>query len=92
MFTRADASVNTHDLLPRSFKSVVVSPQVHRARGIQGKPVRHKYRGHPLCTGQEQDVRGGRAARGRRHGTTTTIKTHRTSVSCCVTQTLQAAE
>lgn len=38
-------------LFPAGVK--VDSPQVHRARGIQGEPVRHQYRGDPLRASQE---------------------------------------
>lgn len=41
--------------------------QVHRTRRIQGEPVRHKHRGHPLRPGQEQNVHSGRAAGGEEH-------------------------
>ncbi len=43
---------SVYDWCPAEVK-VVFSLQVHRARGIQGEPVWHKYRGYPLCAGQE---------------------------------------
>lgn len=45
--------VSIHDLPPAELKVVLFLSKVYRAWGIQGEPVRHKYRGYPLCTGQE---------------------------------------